>query len=64
DYTYLNMWAGPPRPGGVYDVEEYVSALVRTERASIALEGAWAQNIEEATMYIDFIGDKGGVRIL
>jgi len=63
DYTYLNMWAGPPRPAGVYDVEEYVSALVRTERASIALEGAWAQNIEEAAMYIDFIGDKGGVRM-
>ena len=62
-YDYLSMWAGPPNPKGTFDVEEYASALVRTDGANIALEGAWAQNIGEAAMYIDFIGDKGGVRL-
>ncbi len=62
-YTYKNMWAGPPVPGGVYDVEDSVTALIRTERPVITVHGAWAQNIGEREMYIDFMGDKAGIRL-
>lgn len=63
DYVYSQMWAGPPVVGGTYDVEESVTALVRTEGPVISLHGAWAQNIGEREMLIDFMGDKGGIRL-
>lgn len=63
DYTYLNMWAGPPKYEGIYDVDDFVTALIRTEGPSITMNGAWAQNIGEEEMYIDFLGDKAGIRL-
>lgn len=63
NYTYKTMWAGPPVLDGVYDVEESVTALVRTAGPVITVHGAWAQNIGENEMYIDFMGDKGGIRL-
>ena len=62
-YAYRNMWAGPPIPGGTYDVEDSVTALIRTEGPVFTLHGAWAQNIDHDEMYIDFMGDKGGIRL-
>ncbi|WP_130837772.1 Gfo/Idh/MocA family protein [Lachnoclostridium sp. Marseille-P6806] len=63
NYAYETMWAGPPKYDGVYDVDDSVSALIRTEGPVISVEGAWAQNIGPAETYIDFIGDKGGIRL-
>ncbi|MBN8218414.1 MAG: Gfo/Idh/MocA family oxidoreductase [Spirochaetes bacterium] len=63
DYKYLNMWAGPPDYKGTSDVEEYVSAMIRTSGPSIALEGAWAQNLDKGAMHLDFLGDKAGLRM-
>lgn len=63
DYTYVEMWAGPEIPEGIYDVEEGVTGLIRTEGPVITFNGAWAQNIFENEMYIDFIGTKGGARL-
>lgn len=63
EYVFKDMWAGPPVADGVNDVEEFVSALVRTDKPSISLNGAWAQNINKTEMYIDFLGDKGGIRL-
>ena len=64
-YTYVNMWAGPPvlDGTGVYDVDDFVTALVRTDNTTISMNGAWAQNIGEGESYIDFIGTKAGVRL-
>jgi len=62
DYTYLSMWATPD-PSGVYDVEEYASGVVRTSGPTISFEGAWAQNVDAPSMFIDFLGDKGGIRL-
>lgn len=62
-YVYEDMWAGPPKKDGVCDVEEGVTGLIRTEGPIITLNGAWAQNIGENEMYIDFMGTKGGVRL-
>jgi len=61
-YAYLDMWAGPPDPKGTCDVEEYVSGLLRTDGPTVAFEGAWAQNIDDTSMFIEFLGDKGGIR--
>ena len=63
NYTYKDMWAGDPICDGIYDVEDSVTALVRTEGPTFTVHGAWAQNIGEDEMFIDFMGDKGGIRL-
>lgn len=63
NYVYQDMWAGPPKFDGVYDVDDSVTSLIRTQKAVITLNGAWAQNIGQEEMYIDFMGDKAGIRL-
>lgn len=63
EYTYVNMWAGPPKPEGVYDVDDFFTGFVRTEGPTITLNGGWAQNIGDGEMYIDFLGSKAGIRL-
>lgn len=62
-YAYKTMWAGPPVADGTFDVEEAVTALIRTKGPVLTMQGAWAQNIFEEEMYIDFMGDLGGIRM-
>lgn len=62
-YAYTDMWAGPPDYSGTYDVEDFVSGLIRTEGPTISLNGAWAQNIGEAAMFVEFLGDKAGIKL-
>lgn len=62
-YTYTSMWAGPPNYDGVYDVEDSVTGLIRTTGPVITLNGAWAQNIGEQEMFIDFMGTRAGIRL-
>ena len=64
NYTYLSMWAEDTKNvNGVYDVDDSVTGLVRTENAVLSFNGAWAQNIGQNETYIDFMGDKGGIRL-
>ncbi len=63
NYAYVGMWAGPPKLNGTYDVEDSITGVVRTEGPVISFQGAWAQNIGVNEMYIDFMGDKGGIRL-
>ena len=63
NYAYINMWAGPPDYSGVYDVDDSITALIRTDGPVVTVNGAWAENIGEAEQYIDFIGDKAGIRL-
>lgn len=63
EYVYKEMWAGPPKPDGINDVEEGITGMVRTDGPIITFNGAWAQNIGEDEMFIDFIGTKGGIRL-
>jgi len=62
-YKFTDMWAGPPNYDGVYDVDDSVTALIRTAGPTITMNGAWAENIGVGEMYIDFIGDKAGIRL-
>lgn len=64
-YKYFNMWAEDTsdKENGTNDVEDFISGYIRTDKASISFNGAWAQNIGENEMYVDFLGDKGGARL-
>lgn len=63
DYVYKEMWAGPRRPDGVCDVEDFVTGFIRTDGPSISFNGAWAQNLGGEQKYIEFLGDKAGIRL-
>lgn len=63
EYVFTDMWAGPPKYDGVYDVDDSITGMIRTEGPVITFNGAWAQNIGEDEMFIDFMGDKGGIRL-
>lgn len=64
-YKYRSMWAEDTADTehGVNDVDDFITGYVRTDKASISFNGAWAQNIEKEEMFIDFLGDKGGARL-
>lgn len=64
DYKYLGMWAEDTKDlNGTNDVDDFISGHIRTDKASISFNGAWAQNVGEDDMFIDFMGDKGGARL-
>ncbi|WP_135555633.1 Gfo/Idh/MocA family protein [Paenibacillus cymbidii] len=63
NYAYTKMWAGPPNYDGTYDVDDFVTAMIRTAGPTITVNGAWAQNIGVDEMFIDFLGDKAGIRL-
>lgn len=65
NYEGYGMWAEDTADteNGINDVEEYISGYIRTDKASIDFNGAWAQNIAKNEMFIDFMGDKGGARL-
>jgi predicted dehydrogenase len=65
EYRYTDMWAEDTADieNGVNDVDDFVSGYIRTDKASISFNGAWAQNIDASDMYIDFLGDKAGARL-
>ncbi len=65
-YKYRSMWAEDTADfeNGTNDVDDCVSGYIRTDSGvSISFNGAWAQNIPDEDKYIDFLGDKGGVRL-
>lgn len=64
-YKYESMWAEDTKniESGVNDVDDFISGYVRTDKASISFNGAWAQNVAPSEMFIDILGDKGGVRL-
>ena len=65
NYVYTSMWSEDTsdKENGVYDVDDSVVGIVRTDGAVISFHGAWAQNIGVSETYIDFMGDKGGIRL-
>ena len=59
------MWAEDTKDveNGVNDVDDLVTGYIRTDKASISFNGAWAQNVDKNEMFIDFLGDKKGARL-
>ena len=63
-YKYNGMWAEDTKDlNGTNDVDDMVSGYIRTDKASISFNGAWAQNINEKDSFVDFMGDKAGARL-
>ena len=64
NYEKGTMWAEDTADieNGVNDVDDFISGYVRTDKASISFNGAWAQNLDINEMYVDILGDKGGAR--
>ncbi len=64
NYTGYGMWAEDTADieNGTNDVDDYITGFIRTDKATIAFNGAWAQNVNQNEMYVDILGDKGGVR--
>ena len=65
EYKYVSMWAEDTADieNGTNDVDDFISGYIRTDKASISFNGAWAQNINQNEMFIDFLGDKCGARL-
>lgn len=65
-YKYESMWAEDTSniENGTNDVDDFISGHIRTNKASISFNGAWAQNIKKKEMFIDFLGDKCGARLI
>ena len=64
-YKYDFMWAEDTSDieNGTNNVDDFISGYIRTDKASISFNGAWAQNIKKDEMFIDFLGDKCGARL-
>ena len=63
-YVYEGMWAEETKNlDGVNDVDDFITGHIRTDKASISFNGAWAQNINVDEKFVDFLGDKGGARL-
>ena len=64
-YKYDYMWAEDTAnlENRINDVEDFISGYIRTDKANISFNGAWAQNINKDEMFIDFLGDKCGARL-
>ena len=65
EYKHHGMWAEDTSniENGTNDVEDMVSGYIRTDKASISFNGAWAQNVNKDELFIDFMGDKCGARL-
>ena len=64
-YKYKSMWAEDTKDveNGVNAVDDFITGYIRTNKASISFNGAWAQNVPNNEMFIDFLGDKAGARL-
>ncbi len=64
-YKYNSMWAEDTADfeNGTNDVDDFITGYIRTDKASISFNGAWAQNLDKNEMFIDFLGDKKGARL-
>ncbi|MBR6740348.1 MAG: Gfo/Idh/MocA family oxidoreductase [Clostridia bacterium] len=64
-YKYEGMWAEDTSDveNGTNDVDDFVTGYIRTDKATISFNGAWAQNVDNRDCYVDFLGDKAGARL-
>lgn len=63
EYHYVDMWAGPPKLDGTFDVDDYAAGLIRFgSKATLSFEVAWACNADDES-YIELLGTKGGAKV-
>ncbi len=64
-YKYNYMWAEDTADieNGINNVDDFITGYIRTDKASISFNGAWAQNVDKTEMFVDILGDKAGARL-
>lgn len=65
DYIFEQMWAGPPRLDGIFDVEDHATALVRFDGGlTLEINVTWAANIPDGGLPdgVALFGERGGCR--
>ncbi len=63
-YVYVDMWAGPPKFDGVFDVEDYSTGFVRFGKdATLSFEISWAGN-NESQGWVEILGTEAGTKVL
>jgi predicted dehydrogenase len=65
-YRFVDMWAGPPKPDGTFDVEDQASALIRCAGGlTVELNVSWAMNAPEGSLKdgVVLLGDRGGIAL-
>lgn len=63
DYVFTNMWAGPPKYNGAFDVDDYATGIIRfPKNLTLSFELSWAANCEEGNC-VEILGRKGGLRL-
>jgi predicted dehydrogenase len=64
DYKYVEMWAGPPKPDGVFDVEDYATGMIRfADKATLTFEICWAANLKDE-LFVEILGEQAGAKVL
>ncbi len=62
-YRFVDMWAGPPRYDGVFDVDDAAHGLVRFDNdLTLDVNATWAMNLPEGALPsgMAILGTKGG----
>lgn len=63
-YAYVDMWAGPPKFEGKFDVEDYSTGFVRFgNKATLSFEISWAGN-NESQGWVEILGTEAGAKVL
>lgn len=63
-YRFTDMWAGPPNPDGVFDVDDHATATLRCDDdLTFDLAVTWAANVPRPAQHegITILGERGGV---
>jgi predicted dehydrogenase len=63
DYAFTEMWAGPVRDGGTFDVEDGASGMLRCDDGvTMEFTTSWAANVPESILpgSIVLLGERGG----
>ena len=63
-YRFTDMWAGPPNPDGVFNVDDGATAMLRCAGGlTLSLEAAWASHLPDGTIGdgVTLLGDQGAM---
>lgn len=63
-YRFMDMWAGPPNPDGIFNVDDGATAMLRCAGGlTLNLEAAWASHLPDGTIGdgVTLLGDKGAM---
>lgn len=64
NYHYTDMWAGPPKLDGTFDVDDHAAGLIRCDDGvTLDIAVTWAANVPNGAQPegVTILGDRGGL---